>query len=60
MVDEEFTDAEIRELLRKVAADRRRDEIRHRLERTGDPHSRLETEGPGEIPDETPLAKPAA
>jgi hypothetical protein len=61
MVDEEFTDAEIRELLRKVAADRRRDEIRRRLERAGDPQSRSETEPPHETPDATPLEqKPAA
>jgi hypothetical protein len=60
MVDEEFTDAEIRELLRKVAADRRRDETRRRLERAGDPQTRSETETPSETPDETPLAKPAA
>ena len=60
MVDEEFTDAEIRALLRKAASDRRRDEMRHRPGRAGDPQRRPETETPTETPDETPLAKPAA
>jgi peptidyl-tRNA hydrolase len=60
-VDEEFTDAEIRTLLKKVASDRRRDEMRKRLERAGDPREKTSDEGATETPSETPLEqKPAA
>jgi hypothetical protein len=60
-VDEEFTDAEIRTLLKKVASDRRRDEIRKRLERAGVPREKASNEETTEPPRETPLEqKPAA
>jgi len=60
-VDEEFTDAEIRTLLKKAASDRRRDEMRKRLERATDPREKTSKEGATEIPRETPLEqKPAA
>jgi len=60
-VDEEFTDAEIRVLLKKVASDRRRNEMRQRLERAGDPQDKPENGTTTETPRETPLEKkPAA
>ncbi len=60
-MDEEFTDAEIRTLLKKAAADRRRNEMRKRLERTGDPREKTSDEGTTKTPRETPLEKkPAA
>jgi len=60
-VDEEFTDAEIRTLLKKAASDRRRDETRQRLARAGDPRGTTRDEGTTETPRETPLEqKPAA
>lgn len=60
-MDEEFTDAEIRTLLKKAASDRRRDEMRKRLERAADPREKTSDEGAAEIPRETPLEqKPAA
>jgi len=60
-VDEEFSDAEIRSLLRKAASDRRRDELRHRPERAGDPENSSEDGATTETPDRTPLEqKPAA
>lgn len=60
-MDEEFTDAEIRTLLKKAASDRRRDEIRQRLARAGDPGWTTGDEGTTEIPRETPLEQtPAA
>ena len=55
-MDEEFTDAEIRVLLKKVASDRRRNEMRQRLERAGDPQHKPEngttTETPRSLPSE--------
>jgi hypothetical protein len=60
-VDEEFTDAEIRALLKKVASDRRRNEMRQRLERAGDPQGKRENGTTTETPREAPLEKkPAA
>ena len=60
-VDEEFTDAEIRLLLKKAASDRRRDEIRERLARAGDPRGTTRDEGTTDTPHETPLEQtPAA
>jgi hypothetical protein len=60
-VDEEFTDAEIRLLLKKAASDRRRDEMRLRLVRAGDSLKKAKDEGTTETPHETPLEqKPAA
>jgi hypothetical protein len=60
-VDEEFTDAEIRTLLTKAASDRRRDEMRQRLARAGDPRGTTRDEATAETPPETPLEqKPAA
>ncbi|MBI2564187.1 MAG: hypothetical protein HYW08_17755 [candidate division NC10 bacterium] len=60
-MDEEFTDAEIRALLKKVASDRRRNEMRQRQERAGDPKDQSEKETTTETPRETPLEKkPAA
>jgi len=60
-VDEEFTDAEIRTLLKKAASDRRRDELRKRLERAGNPREKTSDEGATETQSETPLEqKPAA
>jgi hypothetical protein len=60
-VDEEFTDAEIRTLLKKAASDRRRDELRKRLERAGNSREKSRDEGATEIPPKTPLEqKPAA
>jgi hypothetical protein len=60
-VDEEFTDAEIRTLLKKAASDRRRDEMRKRLERAADPRQKTSDERATETPRETPLEqKPAA
>jgi hypothetical protein len=60
-VDEEFTDAEIRTLLKKAASDRRRDEMRKRLERAGDPREKTSDEGATDISRETPLEQtPAA
>lgn len=53
-MDTEFTDAEIRTLLRKAASDRQRYEIRQRMERGGDlrndPRDRAISEGDYEIP----------
>jgi hypothetical protein len=60
-VDEEFTDAEIRTLLKKAASDRRRDEMRKRLERAGDPREKTSDEGATDTSRETPLEQtPAA
>lgn len=60
-MDEEFTDEEIRALLKKVASDRRRNEMRQRQERAGDPQEKPENTTTTEIPRETPLEqKPAA
>jgi hypothetical protein len=59
-VDEEFTDAEIRAILKMVASERRRDEMRRRLERAGDAQDNGQGSTPSEIPDRTPLRKPAA
>ncbi len=60
-MDEEFTDAEIRTLLKKAASGRRRDEMRQRQERAGDPQEKSGNETTTEIPRETPLEKkPAA
>ena len=60
-MDEEFTDAEIRTLLKKAASDRRRDEMRLRLVRAGDSLERMGNEGTTDTPRETPLEqKPAA
>ncbi len=60
-VDEEFTDAEIRTLLKKAASDRRRDEMHQRLARAGGPREKTSNEGTTETPSETPLEqKPAA
>ncbi len=60
-MDEEFTDAEIRALLKKVASDRRQAEMRRRQERAGGPEGTPEDETTTETPRETPLEqKPAA
>ena len=60
-MDEEFTDAEIRTLLKKAVSDRRRDEMRQRLARAGDPLEKAGNEGTTDTPRETPLErKPAA
>lgn len=60
-MDEEFTDAEIRALLKKVASDRRRNEMRQRQERAGDPKDQSKDGTTIETPRETPLEKkPAA
>ncbi len=60
-MDEEYTDAEIRALLKKAASGRRRDEMRQRQKRAGDPQEKPENESTTEIPRETPLEeKPAA
>jgi hypothetical protein len=59
-VDEEFTDAEIRTLLTKAASDRRRDEIRQRLARAGDPRGTTRNEGSAEAPHEAPLEQEQA
>lgn len=61
VADEEFTDAEIRSLVKKAASDRHRDELRQRLDRAGDPRKKAADEGTAGTPDETPLEqKPAA
>ena len=60
MVDEEYTDAEIRALLRKVASERRRDEIRQRLKRAGDLEDKRKDETTTETPDKIPLQESAA
>ena len=59
-MDEEFTDAEIRVLLKKAASDRRRDEVRQRQERAGDPNGTPENGTTTETPHKAPLRKPAA
>ena len=60
-MDEEYTDAEIRALLKKVASDRRQEEMRRRRERAGDPNGTPEHGTTTESPRETPLEqKPAA
>ncbi len=59
-MDEEFTDAEIRALLKKAALDRRQAQVHQRQERAGDPIGTPEN-GTTETPLETPLEKkPAA
>ncbi len=61
MVDEEFTDAEIRTLLEKIASDRRRDELHKRQKRAEDPNGTPENGTTTKTPRETPLEKkPAA
>jgi hypothetical protein len=60
-VDEQFTDAEIRSLLKKAASGRRQDEVRQRLVRAGDPLEKMGDERTTDTPRETPLEhKPAA
>jgi hypothetical protein len=59
-VDEEFTDAEIRALLKKAASNRRRDEMRQRQERAGDAKGTPSHEATSEVARETPLEQPAA
>jgi len=59
-VDEEYTDAEIRALLKKVASDRRQEEMRRRRERAGDPNGTPENGTTTETPHKAPLRKPAA
>ena len=59
-VDEEFTDAEIRALLKRVAMDRRQAEIRNRQELAGDPSPTREEGTAAESPRESPARKQAA
>jgi hypothetical protein len=59
-VDEEFTDAEIRALLKKAALDRRQAQVHQRQERAGDPNGTPENGTTTETPRETPLEQPAA
>lgn len=54
-MDNEFTDAEIRALLRKAASDRHWYEIRQRLERAGDLQDESPNEAITEVAHETPL-----
>jgi len=58
MLDEEFTDAEVRLLLKRAESDRRRDEAQQRKPRALE----LQTESKGEstrTPDEIPRGTPA-
>lgn len=59
-MDEEFSDAEIRTLLRKVASDRRQHEILQRLERTAQPKLQIQDGPARETPDLTSPAQRAA
>jgi hypothetical protein len=56
-VDEQFTDAEIRTLMKRAALDRRRDELRQRLEQAGDRQAERRDD---ETTTETQLEQPAA
>jgi len=55
-MDEEFTDAEIRALLRKAASDRRRHELRQRLETAAEPTRQFQD---GPVPERLSRASPA-
>jgi hypothetical protein len=59
-VDEEFTDAEIRVLLKKAASDRRRDEMRQRQERAGTTQDKPEDATTTSTPRDTPLEQEKA
>lgn len=59
-MDEEFTDAEIRVLLKKAASDRRRDEMRQRQERAGNPQDKPEHKTTTGTPRDTPLEQEKA
>jgi len=56
-VDEEFTDAEIRALLKKAALDRRQAQVRQRLERVADRQAERRDD---ETTTETQREQPAA
>ena len=59
-MDEEFTDAEIRALMKRAAMDRRQAEMRNRQERAGDPSLKGEAGTAAESPRETSARKQAA
>lgn len=59
-MDEEFSDAEIRTLLRKAASDRRQHEMLQRLERAAEPKSHFQDGTAPEPPYPTSPAQRAA
>jgi hypothetical protein len=58
-MDEEFTDAEIRALMRKAASDRRCYELRQRLERAAEPKRQFQDAATRETPSPTSPAQRA-
>lgn len=59
-MDEEFSDAEIRALMRQAASDRRQHEMLQRLERAAEPKRQFQNGKAPEPPSQTSPAQRAA